>query len=91
MSKRAGNSIITSVSVSKEFKEFLMKYNLSPTEVFRKGVAVSLCELGEKQYETELNNLRCIKSKLVLKELETINKLREQLKIITGEDENVGN
>ena len=82
---RAGNSIITSVSVSKEFKEILIKYNLSPTEVFRKGVAVTLYELGDLTYQTELNNLRSIKSKLILKELEAINKLREQLKSISGE------
>ena len=83
--KRQGNSIITSVSVSKEFKEILIKYNLSPTEVFRKGVAVTLYELGDLTYQTELNNLRSIKSKLILKELEAINKLREQLKSISGE------
>lgn len=83
--KRAGHSIVTSVSVSKEFKEILNKYNLSPTEVFRKGVAVSLCELGDKQYQTELNILRSEKSKLILKELSIINKLREQLQHLKNE------
>lgn len=53
--KREGLTKITSVSVSNEFVEIVDRYNLSPTEVFRKGVAVNLCDMGIEQYNTPLN------------------------------------
>jgi len=49
---------ITSVSVSKKFRELLDNFQLSPTEVFRKGVAVSLFDEGVVRYNTPLNNKR---------------------------------
>ena len=51
---------VTSVSVSPFLQELLDKYNFSPTEVFRKGIAVSLCDLGVQQYVTPLNTERLI-------------------------------
>ena len=56
--ERVGQTRITSVSVSKEFNELIERYNLSPTEIFRKGIAVSLYDLGVEDYRTPLNEKR---------------------------------
>ena len=56
--QRGGKTVITSVSVSKEFQKLLDQYNLSPTECFRRGVAVTLFDLGVEQYKTKLNEAR---------------------------------
>jgi len=58
LNQRAGKTTVTSVSVTHEFGDLIEQYNLSPTEVFRKGIAVSLCDLGVKQYKTPLNDIR---------------------------------
>ena len=55
---RAGQTKITSVSLSKEFRTFMQDYNISPTEAVRKGVAVILFERGLPQYKSELNEKR---------------------------------
>ena len=49
--KRAGNTKITSVSLSTEFRAFMEDYNISPTEAVRKGVAIILFERGLPQYK----------------------------------------
>lgn len=56
--KRTGNTVVTSVSLSKEFKKFMDDYNISPTNAVRKGVAVELFERGLPQYKTETNAKR---------------------------------
>jgi antitoxin component of RelBE/YafQ-DinJ toxin-antitoxin module len=56
--KRAGNTKITSVSLSIEFKQFMEDYNISPTEAVRKGVAIILFERGLPQYKSDLNASR---------------------------------
>ena len=56
--KRAGNTKITSVSLSTEFRAFMEDYNISPTEAVRKGVAIILFERGLPQYKSELNAQR---------------------------------
>jgi antitoxin component of RelBE/YafQ-DinJ toxin-antitoxin module len=55
---RAGQTKITSISLSKEFRSFMEDYNISPTEAVRKGVAIILFERGLPQYRSELNNER---------------------------------
>jgi hypothetical protein len=55
---RKGATKISSVSISKEFRELIFKYNLSPTEIFRRGVAVTLHDLGQEGYVTEVNTER---------------------------------
>ena len=47
---RSGYSKITSVSVSNEMIKLIEQYNLSPTEVFRRGMGVSLHDLGISPY-----------------------------------------
>jgi antitoxin component of RelBE/YafQ-DinJ toxin-antitoxin module len=56
--KRTGNTKITSVSISNEFKAFMEDYNISPTEAVRKGVSIILFERGLPQYKSELNAQR---------------------------------
>jgi len=58
MSNRKGATIITSVSLSKEFNDIIKKFNISPTNAIRKGIAVELYELGIPKYATELNKGR---------------------------------
>lgn len=58
MSERAGNTSITSVSLSKEFQALMKKHGFSPTEMMRKGVAISLFELGDPKYNSETNKAR---------------------------------
>jgi len=55
---RTGETIITSVSVTKDFKEILDNYDISPTEAFRRGVAVILYDLGVTKYQSDLNARR---------------------------------
>jgi len=55
---RAGQTKITSISLSKEFRQFMDDYNISPTEAVRKGVSIILFERGLPQYKSELNEQR---------------------------------
>lgn len=73
---RSGYTEVTSVSVSKEFRDLTTKYRLSPTEVYRKGVAISLCELGVERYNNPLNLERLMKSKEILKGIDAFQKQR---------------
>lgn len=57
-SKRSGFTVVTSVSVSKEFKELMERYAIAPTEALRKGVAVELYERGIPQYQSPTNSAR---------------------------------
>ena len=78
--KRAGRTNITSVSISQEFRKLIDGYNLSPTDIFRRGLAVTLADMGVRPYNTLMNNLRldAVRSKLKLDEIEALaNKLQE--------------
>lgn len=55
---RYGGTEVISVSVSKEFTKLIEEYKLSPTEVFRKGMAVCLYELDLPRYQSETNKKR---------------------------------
>lgn len=57
-SKRVGTTQVTSVSVSKEFAKIIEQHNLSPTECFRRGIAVTLCDLGVGMYQSPKNEER---------------------------------
>jgi len=82
---RKGRTVITSVSLSKEFKDIIVKNNFSPTEIIRKGIAISLYENGEERYQSETNRKRYeaitnyLKTEDLLKEL---NKLEDKIKEI---------
>jgi hypothetical protein len=76
---------VTSVSVSKEFKDILDKYKFSPTEVFRRGLAVMLYDRGIKEYQTELNRLRSEKISLIQKEISAIDRLKTELLVLSKE------
>jgi hypothetical protein len=79
---------ITSVSVSPFMNELLIKYNLSPTEVFRRGIAVSLYDLGIEQYNTLLNKERLIYLKKffdIINDEEKMNQIKEILNKEDGE------
>ena len=56
--KRGGSTVVTSVSVSDEFQKLISQYNLSPTECFRRGVAVTLFDLGVGMYQGTKNEER---------------------------------
>lgn len=77
--KRKGLTKITSVSVSDEFLKIIKDYNLSPTEVFRRGVAVTLCDQGVSRYNNPLNIERLKKSDEVLKTIDKYQESREKL------------
>ena len=68
--ERGGDTKVTSVSVSKRFLEFIKEYDLSPTECFRRGVAVSLFDLGVGVYQSEKNGERFIFVQKFLKQLD---------------------
>ena len=38
------NTVVSSVSISKEFEEIIKNNNLSPTEIFRKGLVIEALE-----------------------------------------------
>ena len=75
---RAGQTIITSVSVSKEFNKLIEQYNISPTECFRKGVAVTLCDLGVGMYQSQKNEDRIAYVKEFMAKIEADEQLQEQ-------------
>lgn len=80
--ERYGLTKVTSVSVSREFSKILKKYNLSPTEVFRKGMGVTLYSLGIKEYNTEINNLRLDEANKILKGIDERNSFLIKLDIL---------
>jgi 16S rRNA C1402 N4-methylase RsmH len=102
--QRYGETIITSVSVSKEFAKLISQYNLSPTECFRRGIAVTLFDLGVAMYQSDKNKERFDFVQNFLKKIEVDEKLRieferiemfekvkknlNQIKKIIGEIEN---
>jgi hypothetical protein len=77
-SKRSGETIVTSVSVSKEFQKLISQYDLSPTECFRRGVAVTLFDMGVAMYQSEKNENRSKYMHEFLKKVDQDEKLREQ-------------
>ena len=77
-SKRSGETTVTSVSVSKEFMKIIEQHNLSPTECFRRGVAVTLCDLGVGMYQSPKNEERSEFMRKFLLELDADEKLKKQ-------------
>lgn len=74
---RSGDTKITSVSVSQEFAKLIEQYNMSPTECFRRGVAVTLCDLGVEMYQSEKNEKRLKYVQEFLKNVDADKKLKE--------------
>jgi len=75
---RSGQTIVTSVSVSKEFSNLIKQYNISPTDCFRKGVAVTLCDLGVGMYQSQKNEDRVKYVEEFMKKIEADEKLQEK-------------
>jgi len=80
--KRGGETRVSSVSISKLFYDYINDYNLSPTECFRRGIAVTLCDLGVKQYQSERNEERLKYVKEFLKRVDEDEKLKKQFEKI---------
>jgi len=76
--KRAGKTQITSVSVSEEFQKLIAQYNLSPTECFRRGIAVTLFDLGVGMYQSTKNEERSKFMHEFLQKLEADEKLQQE-------------
>lgn len=76
--ERGGDTIVSSVSISKEFKKLIDEYNISPTECFRRGVAVTLCDLGVGMYQSPKNEERLKYVNEFMKRIEESENLREQ-------------
>ena len=72
-------TVVTSVSVSKEFDRLIQLYNLSPTDVFRKGMAVELYEKGAGNYITNLNQTRSKEIKPLLEEIKNFSKILKEI------------
>lgn len=86
---RPGLTKTTSVSVSNEFMKLMEEHGLSPTECFRRGVAVTLCDCGVERYANPLNEERLRKAKEFLKTFDDdeaillrVKKIKEALEII---------
>lgn len=77
-SKRAGTTLVTSVSVSREFAKIIDQHNLSPTECFRRGIAVTLCDLGVGMYQSPKNEERSKFMHEFMQKLEADEKLKEE-------------
>lgn len=72
--KRSGETTVTSISLSKEFKKLCDDYNISPSSAVRKGIAIELFERGVSKYVTELNTKRFSGIQELLKSWEDIEK-----------------
>ena len=75
---RTGETSVTSVSVSKKFQDLIDEYKLSPTEIYRRGVAVTLHDMGIKQYVSEVNKERSDYVKKFLEAMDKDEKMREE-------------
>lgn len=74
---------IVSVSVSPFMAALLERYKFSPTDVFRKGMAVSLFDKNIPQFVNEKNRERSKCLKLILKSIadeEKFEKLKQFVK-----------
>ena len=80
--KRLGDTIVTSVSVSKEFAKLIEQYDLSPTECFRRGIAVTLFDLGVAMYQSPKNQERFDFVNIFMKKIEEDEKLRQEFEKI---------
>ena|SRR3990167_10047778 len=78
--KRTGLTITTSVSISKEFSDIIKKFSLSPTEILRKGMGITLYEIGVPKYKTFLNEERSKKANEILKDIKENEDLIKKLK-----------
>jgi len=77
---RKETSQITSVSISQHFHNLIKLHNFSPTEVFRRGMAVMLYEAGDLSYETKLNKKRAEEIKPFLDSLREYEEMKEKVK-----------
>jgi len=75
--ERPGQTDVISVSVTTEFTKLIKEYKMSPTEVFRKGMAVMLFELDVPRYQSETNKKRTEYSKAFMEEYENNIKLQK--------------
>lgn len=87
--EKENNRVITSVSISNEMNQMIKEFKISPTEVFRVGMAVTLAEMGFANYRTPLNESRIQLMKenkdKVMEALEKLNSsLLEFYKLIEG-------
>lgn len=73
------NVVVTSVSVSKPFLDLIKEYNLSPTECFRRGVAVTLADSGISPYANPLNKERWERADEFLKEMQKQEIIKDKL------------
>lgn len=82
--KRYGKTVVTSVSVSPEFAKLIDKHDLSATEVYRRGVAVSLFDKGVPMYQNPKNAQRSRYVNDFMKRIEkdeVLNKSYESIKV----------
>ena len=79
-SRRGGQTSVTSVSVSKEFAKIIEQHNLSPTECFRRGMAVTLCDLGVGMYQSPKNEERSKFMYEFLQKMESDKKMQQEYK-----------
>lgn len=87
--KRAGETVITSVSLTKDFRNFMDNYNISPTWAIRKGVAIEMFDRGLPDYNSDLNKRRYealkqlekeTKMEILIEKLNTVVTLLKDLK-----------
>jgi len=75
---RYGQTKVTSVSVSKQFSKLIEEFDLSPTECFRRGIAVTLCDLGVSMYQSPKNEERSKYMNEFLKRIDCDEKLKKE-------------
>lgn len=85
---RSGYTKITSVSVTKEMLKIIDQHNLSPTEIFRRGLGVTYHDLGLEPYvNSSMNKDRSQYVKKFLESLEKaedLDEFNESLKSISN-------
>ena len=86
--KRKGYTKITSVSVTDEMLKLIEEHDLSPTEVFRRGMGVSLHDLGISPFSLSIMNKErsdYIKHFIsMLEEAELLNEFNSSLNVINS-------
>ena len=70
---------VTSVSLSKEFQQLMSQYGISATDAVRRGIAVTLCDMGIRPYDNILNRKRLEESQNIIASIREQTAIKENL------------
>jgi len=76
---RSGKTLVSSASLSKEFKQLMDLHRISPTDAMRRGIAVTLSDMGVMPYDNSLNRKRMEQSQKIIASIREQEIIKETL------------